>query len=253
VRSCYLIFPSIEHVQRRRTEGPSCLRTWETGELRSPDKVIGNKRRNELTTRHARMSEVRPSDAASDFSHSWEVGICPALSERRGGLWLSDTCTSDQTYLWRSVLSRESEVATPTRSPPVTSLARRSGLARRVRPSSWECMPRASSACCASSNALGRSDPLFLLGLTSCGWSPPGVRPAGAPLGCGRRRAGPRSTEHGARERREVSLVEIIITTGVHRGAGGTWGAKKNPPNWPWTMDAIRSMCTPNGIPRGAG
>jgi hypothetical protein len=33
--------------------------------------------------------------------------------------------------------------------------------------------------------------------------------------------------QHGARERREVSLVEI--TTGVHhRGAGGTWGAKKN-------------------------
>jgi hypothetical protein len=32
--------------------------------------------------------------------------------------------------------------------------------------------------------------------------------------------------QHGARERREVSFVEI--TTGVHRrGAGGTWGAKK--------------------------
>ena len=48
VRSCYLIFPSIEHVQRRRTKGPSCLRTWETGELRSPDKVIGNKGRTDL-------------------------------------------------------------------------------------------------------------------------------------------------------------------------------------------------------------
>jgi hypothetical protein len=33
--------------------------------------------------------------------------------------------------------------------------------------------------------------------------------------------------QHGAIERREVSLVEI--TTGVHRGAGGTWGTKKNP------------------------
>jgi hypothetical protein len=31
--------------------------------------------------------------------------------------------------------------------------------------------------------------------------------------------------QHGARERREVSLVEI--TTGVHRGGRGTWGAKK--------------------------
>jgi hypothetical protein len=32
------------------------------------------------------------------------------------------------------------------------------------------------------------------------------------------------AVQHGARERREVSLVGI--TTGVHRGAGGTWGAK---------------------------
>jgi hypothetical protein len=47
----------------------------------------------------------------------------------------------------------------------------------------------------ASSNALGLTDPLFLLGLTSCGWNPAGVRPAGAPVGCGRRRAGPHSTE----------------------------------------------------------
>ena len=38
--------------------------------------------------------------------------------------------------------------------------------------------------------------------------------------------------QHGARERREVSLVEI--TTGVHRGAGGTWGTKKIPKYWPW-------------------
>ena len=37
--------------------------------------------------------------------------------------------------------------------------------------------------------------------------------------------------QHGARERREVSSVEI--TTGVHRGAGGTWGTKKIPANWP--------------------
>jgi hypothetical protein len=32
--------------------------------------------------------------------------------------------------------------------------------------------------------------------------------------------------QHGARGRREVSLVEIA--TGVHWGAGGTWGAKTN-------------------------
>jgi hypothetical protein len=71
------------------------------------------------------------------------------------------------------------------------------------------------------------------------------------PPGCGRRRAGPR-TQHGARERREVSLVEI--TTGVHRGAGGdTWdlGHKKNPSKL--AMDVITSMFTPNGIPGGRG
>jgi hypothetical protein len=77
-------------------------------------------------------------------------------------------------------------------------------------------------------------------GSTSCGGSPAGVRPAG-----GRRGAAwvwPKEgwhAQHGARERREVSLVET--TTGVHRGAGGRgygvpggWGAKKKPPNWPW-------------------
>jgi hypothetical protein len=51
--------------------------------------------------------------------------------------------------------------------------------------------------------------------------------------------------QHGARGSRGVSLVEI--TTGVHRGAGGTWGAKKRSK---LAMDVIRSMCTPNGIPR---
>jgi hypothetical protein len=64
--------------------------------------------------------------------------------------------------------------------------------------------------------------------------------------------------QHGARERREVSLVEI--TTGVHRtpdmpeGRGYLGGgAKKIPPKSKVAMDVIRSMCTPNGIPRGAG
>jgi hypothetical protein len=37
-------------------------------------------------------------------------------------------------------------------------------------------------------------------------------------------------------------LVEI--TTGVHRGAGGAWRAKKN--TFELAMDIIRSMCTPN-------
>jgi hypothetical protein len=32
-------------------EGPFSIRTWETGELRSPDKVIGNKRHTDLDHR----------------------------------------------------------------------------------------------------------------------------------------------------------------------------------------------------------
>ena len=44
----------------------------------------------------------------------------------------------------------------------------------------------------ASSNVLC---PVTGQAVPPCGWSPAGVRPAGAPLGCGRRRAGPRSTE----------------------------------------------------------
>jgi hypothetical protein len=77
-------------------------------------------------------------------------------------------------------------------------------------------MPRASKAPCASSNALGRSDPLFLLGLTSCEWSPAGVRPAGAPLGCGRRRAG-----RAARSKREAGSQ---FGRNYHGGAPGGRG-----------------------------
>jgi hypothetical protein len=89
------------------------------------------------------------------------------------------------------------------------------------------------------------SGPLFLLGfvLTSCAWSPSGVRPAGAPLGCGRRRAGPRSTE--SRERREVSFLICA------RGPRGYPGSKKSTPKT--AMDPKRSRCTPKGIPSGPG
>jgi hypothetical protein len=63
----------------------------------------------------------------------------------------------------------------------------------------------------------------------------PGEDPTGASARRGAAWMWPKEgwyAQHGARERREVSLVEI--TTGVHRGAGGTWGTKKIPPNWPW-------------------
>jgi hypothetical protein len=55
--------------------------------------------------------------------------------------------------------------------------------------------------------------------------------------------------QHGARarERREVSLVEI--TTGVHRGAGGAWGAHKKPPGFATDPLRSRCRCTPKGIP----
>jgi hypothetical protein len=79
----------------------------------------------------------------------------------------------------------------------------------------------------------------------------PGEDPTGASARRGAAWMWPKEgwpAQHGARERREVSLVGI--TTGVHRGGGGTWGTKKPTK---LAMDVIRSMCTPNGIPRGAG
>jgi hypothetical protein len=56
-------------------DAPFSLRIWETRELRlrSPDTVVGNKGRTNLTTRRAWVSEVRPSDAARDFTGGrWE-------------------------------------------------------------------------------------------------------------------------------------------------------------------------------------
>jgi hypothetical protein len=66
------------------------------------------------------------------------------------------------------------------------------------------------------------SGPLFLLGLASLR-----MESSGSKARRGAAWMWPKegwSAQHGARERREVSLVEI--TTGVHRGAGGTWGGK---------------------------
>jgi hypothetical protein len=130
----------------------------------------------------------------------------------------------DQTHLL-AIRAVEGVRSTPIWSPPVTSLARRSGLARRVRTSSWECMPRASSAFCASSNALGLIDPLFFAWLDLLRMESSRSKARRGAAWMWPKEGWP--AQHGARarERREVSLVEI--TTGVHRGAGGTWGAKK--------------------------
>jgi hypothetical protein len=143
------------------------------------------------------------------------------LSERRGGLWLSDSRTSDQTYLWRSVLSRESEVHPLGHS--VTSLARRSrfgeacaGHLVRVHPSGLERLLELYEPTSRKSSVLtGQS-------------TRPGEDPTGASARWGAAWMWPKEgwpAQHGARERREVSLVEI--TTGVHRGAGVPGGQKK--------------------------
>jgi hypothetical protein len=82
--------------------------------------------------------------------------------------------------------------------------------------------------------------PLFLLGLTSCAWSPAGVRPAGAPLRCGRRGAGPRSTEQERRERREASQFCNMCPGGPR----GYPGSKTSTPKT--AMDPRRPRCIPN-------
>ena len=62
-----VMFLTIANVQRSRTQGPCCLHTWEIGELRSPDKVIGNKGRTDVDRR--RRACVRRT--------STRIGLCP--------------------------------------------------------------------------------------------------------------------------------------------------------------------------------
>jgi hypothetical protein len=81
-------------------------------------------------------------------------------------------------------------------------------------------MPCASKAFCASSNARGRSDPLFLLGLTSCAWSPAGVAEGGL--------------VRAARSKREAGSQFGRNYHGGAPGGRGYLGGKKKPPNWPW-------------------
>jgi hypothetical protein len=58
--------------------------------------------------------------------------------------------------------------------------------------------------------------------------------------------------QHGARERREVSLVEITTYHGGAPGGRGYLGGKKIPPNWPW-MELGRcapQMASPEALVR---
>jgi hypothetical protein len=61
---------------------------------------------------------------------------------------------------------------------------------------------------------------------------PPGCRLGVAEGGLARaaRSKGAAGSQFGRNHHGGAPLV-------VHRGAGGTWGAKKIPPNWPWVMD----------------
>jgi hypothetical protein len=65
---------------------PSQLRIWETQQILSPGAVQEAESHTNLAIRHAWVSELRPSGAARN-PRWWEVGIRPALSEGRDGLW----------------------------------------------------------------------------------------------------------------------------------------------------------------------
>jgi hypothetical protein len=56
-----------------------------------------------------------------------------------------------------------------------------------------------------------------------------------------------------ARSKREAGSQFGGNYHGGAPGGRGYLGDKKNPSKLAMAMDVIRSMCTPNGIPRGAG
>ena len=68
-----VMFLTIAHVQRSRTQGPCCLHTWEIGELRSPDKVIGNKGRTDVDRRRRACVRRTPT----------RIGLCTRAAVRR--------------------------------------------------------------------------------------------------------------------------------------------------------------------------
>jgi hypothetical protein len=130
--------------------------------------------------------------------------------------------------------------STLIRSPPMTSLARRSGLARRARAISWECMPRASKGfkgfLCQFECAWPDRSVIFelpdLLRMESSGSKarrPPGRRLDVAEGGLAR----------AARSKREAETESQFGRNyhgprGCTGGAGAPGGPKEIPPNWPW-------------------
>ena len=123
---CYLIFASNEANARPEREVPPLLHIWEMRELRSPDKVIGNKGRTYLR-QGMPGCPITPIRCRSSLRW-WDVGnTYAAVSESevicdfRCGLKAKGNAPVGFRF--------EGVRNTPIWPPPVTSLARRSGWA----------------------------------------------------------------------------------------------------------------------------
>jgi hypothetical protein len=86
-RTCCVVFLSIEDVQRRRTELRSCLRIWETPELRPPDMPRQDADFTHIPGDKPCLGVRSTPIGCRSPLRLWEARIRPALRERRGGLW----------------------------------------------------------------------------------------------------------------------------------------------------------------------
>jgi hypothetical protein len=228
-------------VQRRRTQLPSLLRIWETRELRPPGTAIRNKRRNELTTRHVCVSSPCKLTTASTRLPSCQTSICShrlvsraaakalPVSKSRGGPICVTKSGSPERRRSGACFEAVHPFVTALRSDLVSAGPRGalslSGLNRAFKAPGKPASQRANFEYANRPDHQAREDSTGASARRGAAWSmwPKEGWPA----------------QHGARERRGVSLVGA--TTGVHRAPGGrgyTRGAKKAPPNcWPWIMD----------------
>jgi hypothetical protein len=117
VRCCYLVFASIEDMQGSNGAPFSISYRGDTA-----DTIFGY---GAGTPNHARTYDttcpgVRSTPIGCRSSlHWWEVGICPALSERRGGFWFWDTaCSRTNLPLAMRILSFEGVRNKPIRHRP---------------------------------------------------------------------------------------------------------------------------------------
>ena len=120
MRSCYLIFHSIEHVQRRRTQLPCQLHICEMREFRSPGTALRNKGRTYLRqgmpgcpiTPIRCRSSLRWWDVGSTYA---TVSESEVICDFRCGLKAKGNAPAGFRF--------EGVRNTPIWSPPVTSLA----------------------------------------------------------------------------------------------------------------------------------